>query len=79
MSRKECGNTEGEAVLCPLFKSFTPNTIRCDSHMPGSNAVEFRFRDQKKCEMQRKIFCEGCWERCEQYRSWYHMKWAEDD
>jgi len=78
LSRKECGNTEGEAVLCPLFKAFTPNTIRCESHLPDSNAVEFRYRDQKKCETQRKIFCEGCWKRCEHYRSWLHMKWEDE-
>lgn len=77
MARKQAGNTDGENVLCPLFKSFTEHTIRCDSHVPDSNAIEIRYRDTKKCNTQRKIFCEGCWERCEHYRSWYHMRWED--
>ena len=79
MSRKECGNTEGEAVLCPLFKSFTTNTIRCESHVPDSEVVEIRYSSTHRCEDQRKIFCEGCWKRCEHYRAWEHMKWIDDD
>lgn len=78
MSRKECGNTEGEAVLCPLFKAFTPNTIRCESHVPESNIVEIRYRDTEKCDKQRKLFYEGEWKRCEHYRSWLHMKWEDE-
>jgi len=79
VSRKACGNTEGEAVLCPLFKSFTANTIRCESHVPDSETVELRYSDTKKCAMQRKIFCEGVWKRCEHYQSWVHMKWEDTE
>ena len=77
MSREEYGNTEGEAVLCPLFKSFSPNTIRCESHVPDSNAVEIRYRDTRKCDLQRKLYCEGNWKRCEHYLSWKHMRWED--
>ena len=77
MRRKERGNTDGEAVLCPLFKNFTAYTIRCESHIPDSETVEIRYSNSKRCEEQRKIFCEGCWKRCEQYRSWLHMKWED--
>ena len=79
MSRKECGNTEGEAVLCPLFKAFTNSTIRCESHVPDSQTGEIRYASTKKCEFQRKTFCEGCWERCEHYRSWEHWNWNDEE
>ena len=77
MSRKECGNTEGENILCPLFKAFSPNTIRCESHVPDSNAIEIRYRDTRKCDTQRKLYCEGNWKRCEHYLSWKHMRWED--
>ena len=77
MGKKGSENQAGEAILCPLFRAFTPNTIRCESHVPDSQTVEIRYSDTKKCENQRKIFCEGCWKRCEHYLSWYHLKWRD--
>ena len=77
MSRKGYGNAEGENVLCPLFKVFTPNSIRCESHVPDSNGVEIRYRDTRKCELQRKLYCEGNWKRCEHYLAWRHMRWED--
>ena len=79
MSRRECGNTEGENILCPLFKAFTQNTIRCESHVPDSNVVEIRYGDTRKCEQQRKLYCEQNWKRCEHYLSWEHMKWIDEE
>lgn len=77
MSRKDCGNTEGENVLCPLFKAFTPTTIRCESHVPDSSVVEIRYRNAENCEKQRQLYCEENWTRCEHYLAWKHMRWEE--
>lgn len=71
------GNTEAEYVLCPLFREFTKNTIRCESHVPDSNTIEIRYRDVKKCETQKKLYCEGNWKRCEHYLAWRHMRWED--
>jgi hypothetical protein len=30
------------------------------------------------CRKQRKMFCEGCWDRCEHYLSWKHFNWEDD-
>lgn len=79
MSRKECGNTEGEAILCPLFKAFTASTIRCESHVPESQTIELRYSSTQRCAEQRKIFCEGCWKRCEHYLAWKHFRWYDEE
>ena len=79
MARSEKGNTEGENILCPLFISFTSNAIRCASHVPDCNTVELRYRDSVKCDKQRRLYCEGVWNRCEQYLSWEHWwNWKEE-
>lgn len=77
MARKGYGNCEGENVLCPLFKAFTGNEIRCESHVPDSSVVVIRYRDVKKCDKQRRIYCEENWERCEHYLAWRHMRWED--
>ena len=77
MPRAEYGNTEGEAVLCPLFKGFTNNEIRCESHVPEASCVIIRYRNDKNCDKQRKLYCEENWKRCEHYLSWLHMKWED--
>lgn len=79
MGRKGSGNTEAENVLCPLFKSFTCNTIRCESHVPESVTVEIRYSDTKKCKQQRELYCEGAWKRCEHFISWKHMNWLDEE
>ena len=79
MSRKECGNTDGENILCPLFKAFTDSTIRCESHVPDSNVIEIRYGDTKSCGAQRKLYCEGNWQRCEHYIAWKHLKWIDEE
>lgn len=80
MSRPGYGNTNGEAAMCPLFKAFTPNTIRCESHVPESQTIEIRYANTKNCEKQRQIYCEGNnWERCEHYLAWVHMKWLDEE
>lgn len=78
MGRKEDGNREGENVLCPLFISFKDNEIRCQPHMPESSATIVRYASVSACRKQRKMFCEGCWDRCEHYLSWKHFNWEDD-
>ena len=79
MSRPECGDTEGKLVLCPLFRAFGSSNgqswIRCESHVPDSNTVEIRYRNMERFKEQREIFCKGCYQRCEHYQAWLHMKW----
>ena len=81
MARPEYGNVDGEAVLCPLFKSFQTekNEIRCASHVADASSVVLKYKNVKACETQRKVFCEGCWYRCEHYRSWKHMRWEDEE
>ena len=81
MSRKECGDTVGKAVLCPLYKSndFNHSWIRCESHIPDSQIVEIRYANTHRCEEQMHIFCEGCYKRCEHYRAWKHLKWMDEE
>ena len=79
MSRKKGMKTESEAILCPLFREFSASTIKCESHLPDSETVEFRYSDTARCKTQRTVFCEGIWKRCEHYRSWMHMKWSDED
>ncbi len=79
MSRKGAGNNESISTLCPLFKASNANWIRCESHVPDSETVEIRYAHASRCRAQRTIFCEGCYQRCEHYRSYIHMKWPEDE
>jgi hypothetical protein len=78
MARQEYGNVDGETILCPLFKSFNANEIRCASHVPDASSVVIKYRRADACETQRKIFCEREWKRCEHYRSWKHMRWDDE-
>ena len=78
MSRKGYGNTAGEKVLCPLFKAYTANEIRCERHVPDSSVTVLRYGDAEKCRAQRKLYCEKNWKRCEQYLAWKHFQWEDD-
>ena len=78
MGKPVYGNVDGETILCPLWKSFNSHEIRCESHVPDSSSVVLKYRDEKACEQQRKIFCEGCFKRCEQYRTVMHFNWPEE-
>ena len=78
-SREETGYRASISMRCPLFKACSPNWIRCESHVPDSEVVEIRFRHESRCSKQKRIFCEGCYERCEHYRSWKHMKWEDEE
>ena len=79
MARKSEGNRDGENVLCPLFVAFTDNDIRCHPHVPDAAATILRYSDKSACYRQRKMYCEGCWERCEQYLTWLHFRWEDEE
>ncbi len=72
-------NREGDYVMCPLFRAYTNNSIRCEPHVPEADAMDLRYWDPKKCEQQRKLYCEGNWKRCEHYLSWRHMVWQDEE
>lgn len=78
MGRPETGNRDGENVLCPLFVSFTDNELRCHPHVPEAAATIIRYADKKACWQQRKMYCEGCWKRCEHYLAWQHFRWEDE-
>ena len=50
---------------------------RAESHVPESSLVEIQYRSPKKCETQRKLYCEQNWKRCEHYLAWKHLRWEE--
>jgi hypothetical protein len=79
MGRKGDGNRDGENVLCPLFVAYSENELRCQSHVPDAAAIILRYADTKACKNQRRIFCEGCWERCEHWQAWKHFRWEDED
>ena len=80
MRRQGQGNREGENVLCPLFIEFRDNELRCESHVPEAAAVIIRYSDREACSQQRKLYCEGCWKKCEHYLAWNHFRnWEEDE
>lgn len=78
MGRPGEGNRDGEAVLCPLFVSFTDNEIRCKPHVPEASATRICYSNKNTCNKQRTMYCEGNWERCEHYLSWKHFAWEDD-
>ena len=67
-----------ESILCPLFRAYRNNGIRCESHIPESSTIEICYTNTAACEKQRKLYCEGNWKRCEHYLSWLHMKWQDE-
>lgn len=77
--RDEEGYRASISMRCPLFRACSSNWIRCESHVPDSEIVEIRYKHESRCIRQKQIFCEGCYERCEHYRSWLHMKWQDDE
>lgn len=80
MGRPGSGNRQSESILCPLYIAFTDTELRCASHVPECSVTILRYRRTEDCQKQRTTFCEGCWSRCEHYRSWEHfINWEDDD
>ena len=65
-------------ILCPYFKAHSEREILCESHMPDCKSVLFRFDSAEKKKNQQHIFCEGCYKKCEHYRSVKHFKWEDE-
>ena len=78
-NREEAGSRALISILCPLFRACSSNWIKCESHVPDSEVVEIRFKHESRCTKQKQIFCGDCYERCEHYRSWLHMKWTDEE
>ena len=56
-------------VKCPYFRNHGKREIHCDSAY-GADAVQIlRFREAAKKQLHMKIWCCGCYEKCEWYRS----------
>lgn len=64
-------------IKCPYWHAHNNREILCESHIPDSRIV-FKFDSDKKKKIQQRIFCEGCYERCEHYITVTHFKWPED-
>lgn len=79
MGRKGSGNREGENVLCPLFIVYRENEIQCESHIVEARSTIIRFADRNKCRMQKELYCEKHWKKCEQYLSYKHFIDWEDE
>ena len=79
MGRPGEGNRDGEYVLCPLFVAYSDNEIRCRPHVPDSVSTILKYSDKASCYSQRKMYCEGCWRRCEHYLAWEHFRWEDED
>lgn len=79
MPRQEYGNADGERVLCPLFKAWRTNEIRCESHVPESSVVVIQYRNTEAFEKQMRLYCEENWKRCEHYLAWLHLKWGDTE
>lgn len=66
-------------ILCPLYVAHTDNEIRCQPTVPDSVATIHRYKTRESCASQRKLYCEGCWKRCEHYLTWVHFRWEGDE
>jgi hypothetical protein len=66
-------------ILCPCFRAHSDREILCESHVPDSKTILMKFDSEHKKKQQQHIFCEGCYTRCEHYRSVQHFKWPDDE
>ena len=73
---RKCGK-ERDEMLCPAFRGCTEYEIRCESHIPESSSVVIRYTNNRLCEKQKRLFCEGEYKRCEHYITLKHMKWDD--
>lgn len=79
MGRPGEGQRDGKSVLCPMYVCYGDFEIRCRPHVPDSAATILKYANKNLCERQRTTYCEGCWERCEQYLAWKHFRWEDED
>ncbi|MBQ9291444.1 MAG: hypothetical protein IJ210_15155 [Clostridia bacterium] len=56
-------------VKCPAFRNHGKREIHCDSAY-GRDAVQIlRFREVAKKQLHMRIWCCGCYQNCEWYRT----------
>ena len=70
---------ESMYAVCPLFVGTKEREIHCLPHVPDSRRTAVIFETPEGMRKQKRIFCEGCFERCEHYLSWKHFQWVEDE
>lgn len=64
-------------ILCPLFHAHSEKSILCEGEVPETR-TEIKFKGvSQKCQQQ-KIFCEGCYQKCEHYIAVKHFRWEDD-
>ena len=66
-------------ILCPLYVAHTDNEIRRKPTFPETVATRYRYKTRDSCASQRKLYCEGCWKRCEHYLTWVHFRWEDEE
>ena len=76
-------------VLCPFFieqqtssknvpRSVRERLILCRSVLPTATHSRETFQTKELRVQHQRIFCEGCYDRCEKYVSIMHWQWPEE-
>lgn len=78
MARPGSWSKEDYRARCPLHVAFRDDAIICRSAMPDSTGTVHQYREKEALD-QIRIFCCGCFERCEHYRAWKHFMWEDED
>ena len=63
MSKYYIGNAK-----CPLYKSESGGSIRCESNI--SAAVQHNFSDRASCKAHKKKYCRRDFEECAYYKAY---------
>lgn len=79
MPRPGSWRKEDYRARCPLHIAYKEDGIMCQPAMPDCAITIHRFSDAEKGMRQIRIFCCGCYERCEHYRAWKHFMWEDED
>lgn len=78
MARPGSWSKEDYRAACPLHIAWREDEIMCKPALPESAATVHRYSSAEAARKQQKIFCCGCFERCEHYKAWKHFIWEED-
>ena len=70
---------EDYRARCPLHIAWREDEIMCKGLIPDSAAVVHRYDSERLAEVQKAVFCSGCYEKCEHYRAWKHFAWEEEE
>lgn len=78
MARPNAWQKDHYQATCPLHIAWREDEIMCQSAMPESTVTIHRYPDKETAGKQKEIFCAGCYERCEHYRTWKHWMWEDE-